>query len=127
MGRCLEHEVTADLAEMMRLRAGTRLNAWIRAVREGELQELHSFAAGIEQDYDAVLAALTLPYSSGVVEGHVNRVVMWNLICQARTAQCAKYQGANFGCSLAHRACGVEKRRPRATMWRMTGIGMRGL
>jgi transposase len=61
-------------AEMMRERAGSRLNAWMRTVREDALPELHSFVAGIEQDYDAVLAALTLPYSSGVVEGHVNRI-----------------------------------------------------
>ena len=78
--RCPDLRSAADhvrtFAEMMRLRAGKRLNAWIRAVREDVLPELHSFAAGIEQDYDAVQAALTLPYSSGVVEGHVNRIKM---------------------------------------------------
>ena len=38
--------------------------------------ELLSFVAGIDQDYDAVLAALTQPYSSGAVEGHANRIKM---------------------------------------------------
>lgn len=28
-------------------------------------------------------ASLTLPYSSGMVEGHVNRVILWNQQCQA--------------------------------------------
>jgi hypothetical protein len=31
-------------------------------------------ARGIEQDKAAISAGLTLPYSSGVVEGHVNRL-----------------------------------------------------
>ncbi len=37
---------------------------------------LHTLAAGIDRDRDAVMADLTLPWSSGVVEGHVNRIKM---------------------------------------------------
>ena len=36
--------------------------------------DLHSFAIGIRRDHDAVTAGLTLPYSSGKVEGNVNRL-----------------------------------------------------
>ncbi|WP_327411162.1 hypothetical protein OG458_04365 [Streptomyces sp. NBC_01281] len=32
--------------------------------------------AGIARDRDAVIAGLTLPWNSGVVEGHVNRIKM---------------------------------------------------
>ena len=81
----------------MHQRAGRNLNAWIQAARRDSLPELHSFAAGIEHAFDAVLAALTLPYSSGVVEGHVNRIIMWNLIRQDRAVRCAQYQGASCG------------------------------
>jgi transposase len=35
---------------------------------------LHSFAAGIRQDLDAVTAGLTLPSRSGSTEGNVNRL-----------------------------------------------------
>lgn len=35
---------------------------------------LRSFADGLRRDQDAVTAGLTLPWSSGVVEGHVNRI-----------------------------------------------------
>lgn len=42
--------------------------------------DLPSLAAGINRDRDAVIAGLTLPWSSGVVEGHVNRIKM--LKCQ---------------------------------------------
>ncbi|GAA1535805.1 hypothetical protein GCM10009730_51230 [Streptomyces albidochromogenes] len=37
---------------------------------------LHTFGAGIDRDRDAVIAGLTLPWSSGAVEGHVNRIKM---------------------------------------------------
>lgn len=35
---------------------------------------MKGFAGFLRQDLDAVPAGLTLPWSSGVVEGHVNRV-----------------------------------------------------
>ncbi|MFK0022810.1 hypothetical protein [Streptomyces sp. NPDC090798] len=35
---------------------------------------MRDFAGSLRQDLDAVTAGLTLPCSSGVVEGHVNRV-----------------------------------------------------
>jgi transposase len=37
---------------------------------------LHSFVAGLQRDLDAVTAGLMLSWSSGPVEGHVNRVKM---------------------------------------------------
>ncbi|HEY9368295.1 MAG TPA: hypothetical protein VIU94_07580, partial [Streptomyces sp.] len=40
------------------------------------LPSLHTLAKGIDRDRDAVIAGLTLPWSSGVVEGHVNRIKM---------------------------------------------------
>ena len=32
------------------------------------------FARSLQRDFDAVRAALTLPWSNGPVEGHVNRI-----------------------------------------------------
>ena len=37
---------------------------------------LRSFVRGLRRDLDAVTAGLTLPWSSGIVEGHVNRLRM---------------------------------------------------
>lgn len=37
---------------------------------------LHTLAARIDRDRDAVTAGLTLPWNSGSVEGHVNRIKM---------------------------------------------------
>ncbi|MEV5887208.1 hypothetical protein AB0L74_31885 [Streptomyces sp. NPDC052020] len=43
---------------------------------QDDLPSLHTLAAGIDRDIDAVTAGLTLPWNSGVVEGHVNRIKM---------------------------------------------------
>jgi transposase len=39
-----------------------------------EEPEFESFAAGVRKDKAAVLAGLTLPWSNGTLEGHVNRL-----------------------------------------------------
>lgn len=49
-----------------------------------EQPTLHSFVRGLRRDQDAVTAGLTLPWSSGTVEGHINRINM----LKRRTAQC---------------------------------------
>ncbi|MEW5630557.1 transposase [Streptomyces hydrogenans] len=49
---------------------------WLDAVRQDDLPSLHTLAAGIGRDRDAVIAGLTQPWSSGAVEGHVNRIKM---------------------------------------------------
>jgi transposase len=50
------------------------LDTWLAAARCCGIAEFERFGRGIEQDKAAVSAALTLPYSNGVVEGHVNRL-----------------------------------------------------
>jgi hypothetical protein len=55
---------------------GGRLDAWITAAEAGDQADLHSFARGIKRDYDAVLNGLTMTWSSGVVEGNINRLKM---------------------------------------------------
>jgi transposase len=59
---------------MMTERQGHRLDAWIDAVRADDLPHLHSFANGLERDHAAVLNGLTLPNSSGAVEGKVCKI-----------------------------------------------------
>jgi transposase len=67
----------AAFADIMTSRDGTaRLDAWLAAADASGLPQLQSFAAGIRRDHAAVLAGLTLPYSSGKVEGTVNKIKM---------------------------------------------------
>ncbi|WP_243740561.1 ISL3 family transposase [Streptomyces sp. 8K308] len=61
-------------ARMMKHLDGHLLPRWIKAAEGSELPPLHGFARNLNKDFDAVTAGLTLPYSSGMVEGHVNRV-----------------------------------------------------
>jgi hypothetical protein len=46
-----------------------RLDAWITAARAGDHPHLHAFTRGIDQDKDAVRAAVTLPFHNGGAEG----------------------------------------------------------
>ena len=68
----------ASFAEMMTGRTGNRdLESWLTAVEADDSQpDLRSFAAGIRNDQQAVTNGLTLPYSSGKVEGTVNKIKM---------------------------------------------------
>ncbi|MGI5418575.1 ISL3 family transposase [Actinomadura luteofluorescens] len=65
-----------EFAEMVVHRQGQRLETWMSTVAGDDLPELHSFVTGLRRDQDAVTAGFTLPYSSGPVEGHVNRIKM---------------------------------------------------
>jgi transposase len=76
----------ASFAEIMTGLGGGRLGDWIARVEADQLPELHSFVAGLNRDLDAVVNGLSLPYSSGAVEGNVNRIILWNLVCQVRVA-----------------------------------------
>ena len=63
-------------AEILTQRRGHELHAWMARVGNDGAPALRSFATGLERDLDAVTAGLTLPYSSGPVEGTVNRIKM---------------------------------------------------
>jgi len=66
----------AQFAEMMAGLHGDRLDTWIAAAEADDLPDLHSFANGLKRDHTAVINGLTLPHSSGTVEGNVNRIKM---------------------------------------------------
>ena len=60
----------------MRERRGDALEAWITEAAASGLEVLARFAQGLRDDLAAVKAGLTLPWSNGPVEGHVNRLKM---------------------------------------------------
>ena len=78
--RCPHLEALAghvsEFAEILTGRHGERLDDWIAAADASDLPDLHSFATGLKRDHDAVRNGLTLPWSSGAVEGNVNRLKM---------------------------------------------------
>ncbi|WP_419995028.1 ISL3 family transposase [Streptomyces boninensis] len=78
LARCPELEAVAEcvraFAEMMTERHGEQLGPWLTSAEATGLKPLRSLARGLRQDFDAVTAGLTLEWSSGRVEGNVNRV-----------------------------------------------------
>ncbi|MCX4580806.1 ISL3 family transposase [Streptomyces sp. NBC_01571] len=63
-------------AAMMTGRHGDRLEDWIAAVEQDSLAPLTGFARNLRRDFDAVRNGLSLPHSSGAVEGNINRLKM---------------------------------------------------
>ncbi|MFI9617241.1 transposase [Streptomyces sp. NPDC052023] len=74
LDRAAEH--VRDFAELMNNRQGQHLDQWIDRVHADDLPALHTFVNGLGQDLDAVIAGLSLRYSSGAVEGHNNKIKM---------------------------------------------------
>lgn len=66
---------------------GSEITAWIKAAEAEDLPHLVSFATGLPRDLGAVTNGLSLPYSSGAVEGNVNRI---------KTLKRGMYGRANF-------------------------------
>jgi transposase len=62
--------------EMIRTRQKDALDRWLADVEASGIVELRNFAASLRRDEGAVRAALELPWSTGPVEGHINRVKM---------------------------------------------------
>lgn len=73
-----EIETTYQLVDkflrMVRERTGEQLDAWLDEVKASQLDAFDAFVKGIQQDKDAVVAGLTLPWSNGPLEGNVNRL-----------------------------------------------------
>ena len=61
---------------MTRLRGREDLEDWMTAASETAEPALRSFVAGLRADQEAVANGLSMPWSSGAVEGHVNRIKM---------------------------------------------------
>ena len=77
--RCPDLDMVADLARgfaalVRHQGTGQHLDAWIDGARHAGYPEIRGFAAGLVGDRDAVVAGLALPWSSGPVEGQVNRI-----------------------------------------------------
>jgi transposase len=59
---------------LVRERRGDALAAWMTEASASEIAALARFAQGLQEDLAAITAGLTLPWSNGAVEGHVNRL-----------------------------------------------------
>jgi len=66
--------VVQSFARLIRERHSECLDVWLEEASNCGVAEMVNFARGIRQDYSAVKAALSLPWSNGLVEGQINRL-----------------------------------------------------
>lgn len=75
---CPDLDALTELAhcfnQLVRERRGHHIEAWIKQAAASSFPEIRGFATGLLNDFDAVRAGLTQPWSSGTVEGTVNRI-----------------------------------------------------
>jgi len=68
--------LTQDFAALVRQRQPDHLERWLERATASGLQAFQSFANGLRADYEAVKAGVTLSWSTGPVEGQINRLKM---------------------------------------------------
>ena len=69
-------DLAQDFAQLVRQRQPEHLDPWLQRAATSTLEALRRFATGLWDDYQAVKAGVTLPWSNGPVEGHINRLKM---------------------------------------------------
>jgi transposase len=67
-------DLAQDLTHLVRQRQPEHLDPWLERASTSALEALRRFTSGLRDDYAAVKAGVTLPWSSGPVEGHINRL-----------------------------------------------------
>jgi transposase len=68
--------LTEDFVQLIRQRQGAQLDSWLERAAQSTLGVFQRFAQGLRDDDAAVKAGMTLPWSMGPVEGHINRLNM---------------------------------------------------
>jgi transposase len=69
-------DLAQDFAGLVRQRQPERLDPWLTRAMASTLEAFQRFATGLQEDYEAVKAGVTLPWSTSPVEGHINRLKM---------------------------------------------------
>src|SRR5207248_4726717 len=69
-------DLAQDFTQMVRQRQPEHFDPWLKRATTSPLDARQRFATGLRDDYAAVKAGVTLPWSNGPVEGHINRLKM---------------------------------------------------
>jgi len=96
-----------DFTRLVRERQPDQLDPWLARAAESPLVPLQRFAKGLRDDYDAVRDGIALPWSTGPVEGHINRLKM------------LKRQMFAVPNSLCSSSAFSWRRQDRALLWRL--------
>jgi transposase len=69
-------QLAQNFAFLVRQRQPDSLDSWLDQALGSQLSPFHRFAKRLQEDYDAVKAGVTLPWSNGQTEGQINRLKM---------------------------------------------------
>src|SRR5438309_2491691 len=69
-------DLAQAFTQLVRQRQPEALDPWLQRASTSTVEALRRFAVGLYEDYAAVKAGVTLPWSTGPVEGHINRLKM---------------------------------------------------
>jgi transposase len=69
-------DLAQDFTALVRQRQPECLDPWLTRATASTLEAFQRFARGLQEDYQAVKAGVTLPWSTSPVEGHINRLKM---------------------------------------------------
>lgn len=67
-------ELTETFADLVRHRRPEQLDPWLTRAAKSSLGPFRNFAKRLWVDYDAVKAGVTVAWSNGPAEGHINRL-----------------------------------------------------
>ncbi|MFL5666375.1 MAG: transposase [Ktedonobacteraceae bacterium] len=77
---CQEHSlqfaypIAQQFVAMIQHRQADHFDPWLEVCLNSGIPEVQTFAEGLQKEYSAVKAALTLPYSNGPVEGLITKL-----------------------------------------------------
>jgi transposase len=69
-------DLAQDFAQLVRLRQPAQFDLWLERAATSSVRPIQRFAKGLGDDYAAIKAGITLPWSNGPVEGQINRLKM---------------------------------------------------
>src|SRR5207245_2852050 len=69
-------DLAQDFTTLVRQRQPEDLDPWLQRATTSAVDAMRRFATGLSEDYAAVKAGVTLRWSTGPVEGHINRLKM---------------------------------------------------
>jgi len=70
----IAYRLAQEFGKIVRQRLPDQFTEWLEKASTSGLTDFRNFATSLAKDQGAVLAALSVPWSSGPVEGHVNRL-----------------------------------------------------
>jgi transposase len=70
----IAYPLAQQFTTMVKKRQFQHLHSWITAAKETGIAHLKQFVAGIQRDYQAMRAGLSMEWSNGQVEGQITRL-----------------------------------------------------